>query len=770
MKGMIKYFPEIRQKLIAGNLFRKQLLCAWHGVLLRPWLYRTNLSINHPFSIATMHRIIKTALLAFIIFLIQDASLAQSTSAEIDSLQHSFLTEPSDMLRMDAARSLALYYNEISPDTARYFADTQLQLARSLGEPLWEGHALWLNSFNLLLLGKYSEAFTLNTQAITLLTDPSTEQNVWELSRLSTAATPKLARLTALALAYHNLGHLYGRIGNIPEQRAHQQKAIEIVENFTSFSAVSPLAYASLGYTYIEDYPDSALYYIGIALEKGEPLSSWRYRGLHLNFMGQAYEALTDFDSAENYYLEAIAESRRQNNNRSLATAHYNLARLNEISGDTGLALENALNSYAVAETGQFLSMIQMASSLLSTLYEQLNDTDKAYYYLKQSQAASETLQNEEQVRRASDLQFADQLRLRDLEEARERSQARIRMIVLLGVLFTIVLAAFLLYRNYRQQQGANTVLQKTLDDLKKTQDQLIQQEKLASLGQLTAGIAHEIKNPLNFVNNFSEVSLELVEEMRHEVTRGTEDRSERRETEDRGPGNSPLSRGESEGGAEARGVSSEAEEGDRPQMDLILEILNNIGANLKKINEHGTRADNIVQSMLQHSRGGDGKMEPTPLNPIVKEYVNLAFHGMRAGQEPVDVDIQMDFDESIGEVPLIAEDFSRVILNLCNNGFDACAEKLTEDGGPETGYVPKLTVRTRSENGSVIIEIEDNGPGIPDDIKDKILQPFFTTKKGTQGTGLGLSITNDIIKAHGGQIDIDSKPGSTRFRILLQG
>jgi signal transduction histidine kinase len=293
--------------------------------------------------------------------------------------------------------------------------------------------------------------------------------------------------------------------------------------------------------------------------------------------------------------------------------------------------------------------------------------------------------------------------------------------------------------------------LEIALNKLEATQDQLIQQEKLASLGQLTAGIAHEIKNPLNFVNNFSDVSIELVQEAREEVLGQKSD--VKRETED--------GRRETEGSTLSRG-----EAGSSPQMDLILEILDDIEANLRKIHEHGSRADSIVKSMLQHSRGGDGKMEPTPLNPIIKEYVNLAFHGMRAGNEPINVDIDLQLDENVGEVPLVAEDFSRVILNLTNNAFDAMRDKLTGDGGPGTGYVPKLTVRTNVDDGKVTIEIEDNGPGIPDEIKDKIMQPFFTTKKGTQGTGLGLSITNDIVKAHGGTMNIDSQPGQTIFTI----
>ena len=270
------------------------------------------------------------------------------------------------------------------------------------------------------------------------------------------------------------------------------------------------------------------------------------------------------------------------------------------------------------------------------------------------------------------------------------------------------------------QNADAYQKMRSALSDLEAAQEQLVQQEKLASLGQLTAGIAHEIKNPLNFVKNFSEVCLEMVEEAR-EVDRAA-----------------------------------------------ILEILDDIKANLTKIHEHGTRADSIVKSMLMHSRGGDGKLQSTLLNPLTKEYVNLAFHGMRAGKQPIDVDINLELDDSVGEVPLIAEDFSRVILNLCNNAFDAMREKMGHGGD---SYKPKLSVRTSRDNDCVSIDIQDNGPGIPDDIKDKVMQPFFTTKKGTQGTGLGLSITHDIIKAHGGELSIQSNGNEgTEFTIKLPG
>lgn len=279
------------------------------------------------------------------------------------------------------------------------------------------------------------------------------------------------------------------------------------------------------------------------------------------------------------------------------------------------------------------------------------------------------------------------------------------------------------LKKKNKQIEEQNDTLKETLEKLKATQNQLIHSEKMASLGELTAGIAHEIKNPLNFVTNFSELSRELLEEMKEELEQGNPDEA----------------------------------------MQITEEIL----SSLTKINEHGKRADSIVKSMLQHSRKGSGKMAKNDLNAIIKEYVNLAFHGMRAGSEPINVDIDLDLDDSIGEIKLIAEDFSRVILNLCNNAFDAMREKLS--GNHDQNYRPKLSIKTFQKNSNIFIEIQDNGLGIPDDIKDKILQPFFTTKKGTAGTGLGLSITNDIIKAHGGVLEIETQQNEfTRFTIQL--
>lgn len=277
-----------------------------------------------------------------------------------------------------------------------------------------------------------------------------------------------------------------------------------------------------------------------------------------------------------------------------------------------------------------------------------------------------------------------------------------------------------------KQVKQLSDSLQEARETISANQAQLMRQEKLASLGQLTAGIAHEIKNPLNFITNFSELSLEYLDEIEENVRKLKQDE-----------------------------VSEE-----------ILALLSDVKGNLEKIHRHGSRADSIVKSMLLHSRGGSEKMENTDLNALIREYVNLAFHGMRANKNPINVGLHIETEEALQPVKLNAENFSRVILNLCKNAFDAMREKLELE--KDASYQPKLSARTRTEGDKVIVEIEDNGPGIPEHIRDKIMLPFFTTKMGSDGTGLGLSISQEIIEKHGGELRISTGKEGTRFTIEL--
>ncbi len=273
--------------------------------------------------------------------------------------------------------------------------------------------------------------------------------------------------------------------------------------------------------------------------------------------------------------------------------------------------------------------------------------------------------------------------------------------------------------------------LEQALNELKATQDQLIQKEKMASLGELTAGIAHEIQNPLNFVNNFSEVSAELVTELEEEREKGR------------------------------AGVPGERDE------ELEAEILSDLKQNLQKIAHHGSRASSIVRSMLQHSRTGTGEKRPTDLNALADEYFKIAYHGLRAKDPTFNCALVTDFDPALGPVNIMLQELGRVLLNLFNNAFYAVQEK--QKTAP-ADYQPTVTISTRQCDDQIEIRVRDNGTGMPESVKTKIFQPFFTTKPTGEGTGLGLSLSYDIVtKGHGGSLTVDSVADEfTEFLVII--
>jgi len=267
-----------------------------------------------------------------------------------------------------------------------------------------------------------------------------------------------------------------------------------------------------------------------------------------------------------------------------------------------------------------------------------------------------------------------------------------------------------------------------SLEDLRTTQDRLVQTQKLASLGQLTAGIAHEIKNPLNFVNNFSSVSTELLDELRETLGKVKAD----------------------------TGTLAE-----------IAELTDTLRDNLDKIVQHGKRADSIVKNMLLHSREGSGEHRPVDINALVEEAVNLAYHGARAEKQGFNITLERSLDPAAGQVDCFPQEITRVLLNLISNGFYAATQRKAQANG---GYEPTLTAATRNLGDRVEIRIRDNGTGIPPEVRHKMFNPFFTTKPAGEGTGLGLSITHDIVvKQHSGTIEIDSALDEyTEVRIVL--
>ena len=303
------------------------------------------------------------------------------------------------------------------------------------------------------------------------------------------------------------------------------------------------------------------------------------------------------------------------------------------------------------------------------------------------------------------------------------------RQIVLLQAFADQAVIAIANVRLFDEVQARTRELAKSLEDLRTTQDRLVQTQKLASLGQLTAGIAHEIKNPLNFVNNFSGVSAELIDELQEALK--DVGLNEKRRTE-------------------------------------ITELMDTLRGNLDKVMQHGKRADAIVKNMLLHSREGSGEHRPIDINALVEESLNLAYHGARAEKQGFNISLERSFDPTTGEADVFPQDITRVLLNLISNGFYAATKRKAEANGGD--YEPTLAATTKNLGDRVAITIRDNGTGIPPEVKERLFTPFFTTKPAGEGTGLGLSISHDIIvKQHGGSIEVDTQPGEyTEFTIVL--
>jgi len=371
-----------------------------------------------------------------------------------------------------------------------------------------------------------------------------------------------------------------------------------------------------------------------------------------------------------------------------------------------------------------------------------------AYENYKLYAAYRDSLQKKELEKKELQAAFDKKQAQQQIEKEKEDRRNSVRQILLFAFLLgfiTIATTFFIAYK--REQKGKNLVnvqkkeIETTLSELKSTQAQLIHSEKMASLGELTAGIAHEIQNPLNFVNNFSDVNRELIEELKNEKSN----------------------------------LKSEEQH----------EILNDIDQNLEKISFHGRRADAIVRGMLQHSRTSSGQKELTDINALADEYLRLAYHGLRAKDKSFNAKLETDFDPSVGRINIVAQDIGRVILNLINNAFYAISDKAklqsanlpTPQGVLRTGqadYDPQVIIQTKRMSGKtngerVEISVSDNGNGIPKNIVDKILQPFFTTKPTGEGTGLGLSLAHEIVKAHGGELKVETKEGEgTKFIIVI--
>ena len=458
---------------------------------------------------------------------------------------------------------------------------------------------------------------------------------------------------------------------------------------------------------------DSALYYMKMSYATEAEIHD-AYIGFPINGLGDIENKLNHTDKALFYYHQAIAATSKGASfyNEICIRAYVSIAGIYKRTAQTDSAFYYAGIAYKLARQDGKLDFTYRSAKLLSALYADKNEIESLRYY----KIADKTRQF--QIVAAN-----EQQRETDIKNAAEAYQNNLKLYGILLALTLALVFSVILWNSNKKQHTANKLLQKQQDELKATQNQLIQSEKMASLGELTAGIAHEIQNPLNFVNNFSEVNAELIDELKLEIAEGN--------------------------------------------YEEVNSIADDIKQNEQKINMHGKRADAIVKGMLQHSQSSSGKKEPTDINALADEYLRLSYHGLRAKNKTFNAELVTHYDQDIAKINVIPQDIGRVLLNLFNNAFYAVNQKAKTAG---EDYKPEVTISTLKENGNLLIKVKDNGIGIPDAIKDKIMQPFFTTKPTGEGTGLGLSLTYDmVVKGHGGNIQVNSVEGEgSEFIISL--
>ena len=620
------------------------------------------------------------------------------------------------------------------PDSSVVFAEKALQLSRSIN--FKKGEIAAHNT-----LGEYHRVSG---------NYPESLENLFMALQISSEIGDNMQAAEALGfigITYLNLKE-YQTALNYLFQAYAKKDILEIP--MTGFI----LANTSIAYREMNKL-DSALIYQKMAwsLARNSPMLPGK--AFVLREMGNVYSEMNFPDSALYYYRLSLAIT---NDILNIGRTYGRMANLFYSLNVYDSTLFYANQALSLGRRSSQKPIMLEASKTLAEYYIEKNKLDSALKYQRLTMSINDSLFGSEQLRKIQLLAigeqkkaFTAQQRQQQIEQEQTEYRNKIRMYVLLGILAMLLLLGLILYRNNRRKQFANRLLEKqkneterTLKELRDTQAQLIQSEKMASLGELTAGIAHEIQNPLNFVNNFSDINSELINEAKLEMDKGNAD--------------------------EAKA------------------ILNDIKENEEKINHHGKRADAIVKGMLQHSRSSSGQKEPTDINALADEYLRLAYHGLRAKDKSFNTTMKTDFDKSVGKINIVPQEIGRVILNLINNAFYAVDEKKkqmppTPNGEKEEAsfvYEPIVTVTTKRlgpplgdrgkpDSYRVEIRVTDNGKGIPQKVLDKIFQPFFTTKPTGQGTGLGLSLSYDIVKAHGGELKVETRESEgSVFRIEL--
>ena len=696
-----------------------------------------------------------------VVFLCLIAGLnGYSQTAQADSLLKIINTTTVDTVKVNSLIALSTTLSSSNSELSRTYAIQARDLALEKNFNRGAAYALKGIGMSYYFQGNYIEALIYWQQSLSMFQEIGNKRGIanmlnnlgavnfnqgddekalqyyLESLKVSEEIGDKLRIVTALV----NIGAVYfNKVSTHDIALQYYHRALPLSEKLGDNDAIGTTA-VNIGEIYLTKKDDTQAF---IYFEKG--LNAYRKTEngnvpYALYNMGRVYTLRKQFAQAVKLQKEAFDLAVKTDRKKEMSQAKLGLAEVYKQQGDRQLAIKAYQDARHIAHEIGANYELKDAYQGLAELYALESDYKNAFVYAKLFTDFKDTLYNAETDKRLQTLTLKFDLEKKQREidllekDKNQRDQEtkiqRLFIFSISGALFSALVLSLILYRNNQHKQRSNALLQsqkeeiqQTLEKLRDTQSQLIHAEKMASLGELTAGIAHEIQNPLNFVNNFSEVSKELLDEMKMEIENGN--------------------------------------------LEDAKEIASDVIQNMEKINYHGKRADSIVKGMLQHSRTNTGQKEPTDINALSEEYLRLSYHGLRAKDKSFNSAMKTDFDKDLGKINVVQQEIGRVILNLLTNAFYAVNEKRKIAGD---NYQPEVIISTERVGRNVEIKVKDNANGIPQHALGKIFQPFFTTKPTGEGTGLGLSLSYDIItKGHNGKLLVDTKEGEgTEFTIVL--
>lgn len=623
-----------------------------------------------------------------------------------------------DTTKLELLRQLS--FNEIKDyNLSLQYAEDLITLAQKLGNNKYLFYGYFQKGNKKRILGNYREALAAFFKS-------------GEIAKNS-------KNLTQEGSVYDAIANVYSLTNDSTSSMLYHHKAIDILrQSGDSIKLASVILNTGEAFRTSGNY-DSALYYFRESERIFEKINYFKGKLYSVGNIGMVYASQGKSELAEANLNKAIDFLEPSEDYDPLCAYLISMSDVYLQQKNIDKALSCAKRSLLLAQQHDLVVQIRDADLKLSELYQKADDPEKALTYYKEYIANRDRINNIKNIQAIANLRTNFEVAQKQKEVNalnKQKNMQKMLLFAALAIIAIIIVLVIKLLSNYRQKQTAYALLSKekdiseqqrdqidkALQQLKRTQAHLIQSEKMASLGQLTAGIAHEIQNPMNFVNNFSDLNAELIAELQEENKNGN----------------------------------------DEAVQSIARDILENSG----KISYHGKRVDGIVKSMLEHSRSGTPEKRLANINNLADEYSRLAYSGVKAKDQDFNAILQKDFDPTAGEINIVPQEIGRVIFNLAINAFHSLAAKSKE---APADYNPTVIVSTKKENNKLFLIIKDNGTGIPAALQDKIFQPFFTTKATGFGVGLGLSISYDIIKAHGGEIKVQSEEGKgSEFLVIL--